>query len=194
MKHNKLKRGQEIELSISDLAFGGQGIAKVDDLIFFVKDAIPNQRILAKISRIKKKYVEAYKVEILKKSTDEVDPKCEHFKYCGGCTIQQLDYKKQLQYKQQQVYDIFTRIGYIKDPKINTILPCDKTFYYRNKMEYTFSGSPWYVENETYDNVIIGLHVPKRFDKILSINTCHINDPVFNELNTGSEAEPILKF
>jgi len=183
MKHNKFKRGQEIELSISSLAFGGQGIAKVNDLIFFVKDAIPNQKILAKISKIKKKYVEAYKIEILKKSDNELDPKCEHFKYCGGCTIQQLNYEKQIHYKQQQVYDIFTKIGHIKDPKINTIIPCDKTFYYRNKMEYTFSGNPWFVENEIYDDVIIGLHVPKRFDKILNINTCHINDPIFNELS-----------
>ena len=195
MEHNKLKRGQEIELSISNLAFGGQGIAKVGDLIFFVKDAIPNQRILARISRIKKKYVEAYKVETLKKSKDEIDSKCEHFKYCGGCTIQQLDYEKQTYYKQQQVHDIFTRIGHIKDAQINTIIPCDKIFYYRNKMEYTFSGNPWYIDSETYDDVIIGLHVPKRFDKILSINACHINDPVFNELNTViKEKVNALKF
>ena len=72
MEHNKLKRGQEIELSISNLAFGGQGIAKVGDLIFFVKDAIPNQRVLARISRIKKKYVEAYKVKTLKTSKDDI--------------------------------------------------------------------------------------------------------------------------
>ena len=74
---NKLKRGQEIQLEISDLAFGGRGISKVDDLIFFVKDAIPNQTVIAKISKIKKKYVEAYNIETLKKSFDEIDSKCE---------------------------------------------------------------------------------------------------------------------
>ena len=96
MENKKLKRGQEIELIISDLAFGGQGISKLDNLIFFVKDAIPGQKILAKISKIKKKYVEAYRIKTLKQSTDEIDSECEHFNWCGGCTIQQLKYQKQL--------------------------------------------------------------------------------------------------
>jgi len=185
MENKKLKRGQEVELLISDIAFGGQGISKLYNLIFFVKNAIPNQKIIARITKIKKKYVEAFKVKTLKKSNDEIDPKCNHFKYCGGCTLQQLNYEKQIYYKQQQVYDIIIKIGEIEKPKINDMLPCDITFYYRNKMEYTFSGNPWYVENETYDDVIIGLHVPKRFDKILSIDKCYINDPIFNELNSA---------
>jgi len=91
MENNKLKRGQDVELEISDLAFGGQGIAKLNELIIFVKDAIPNQKIIARINRVKKNYAEAYKVKTLSKSSNEVDPKCNHFKYCGGCTIQQLN-------------------------------------------------------------------------------------------------------
>jgi len=187
MENEKLKRGQEIELTMSDLAFGGQGISKLDNLIFFVKDAIPGQKILAKISKIKKKYVEAYRIKTLKQSTDEIDPECEHFNWCGGCTIQQLKYQKQLYYKQKQISDILDKIGKIKNLEINPIMGCDKTFYYRNKMEYTFSGNPWYIENESYDDIIIGLHVPKRFDKILNINRCHINHPIFNEILTLSK-------
>ena len=80
MENKKLKRGQEVELTISDLAFGGKGISKINNLIFFVKDAIPNQKILAKVSKVKKKYVEAYKIQILEESKDEVEPICEHFK------------------------------------------------------------------------------------------------------------------
>ena len=182
MENKKLKRGQEIELSISDLAFGGQGISKTNDLIIFVKNAIPNQKVLAKITKVKKNYIEAYKLEVIKKSSNEVDAKCEHFKYCGGCTIQQLDYNKQLHYKQKQVLEIMQKIGSIKNPKINPIIPCNKIFHYRNKMEFTFSGNPWYIESESYDDVIIGLHVPKRFDKILNINQCHINDDIFNKI------------
>jgi len=182
MENKKLKRGQELELTISNLAFGGQAIAKLDDLIFFVKDAIPNQKIIARISKVKKKYVEAYKIETLEKSEDEINPKCNHFKYCGGCTIQQLDYKKQLFYKEKQVFDIFTKIGKVENPQINTIIGCDKIFFYRNKMEYTFSDNPWYIDNESYDSVIVGLHVPKRFDKILNIEKCHINYEKFNDI------------
>ena len=182
MKDNQLKRWQEIELSISDLAFGGKGISKVDDLVFFIKDAIPGQIVNAKISKIKKNYIEAYNIQTIKKSSDQVEPLCEHFDWCGGCTTQQLDYKKQLYYKQKQIYDILNRIGKAEDLKINTIIGCDKIFNYRNKMEYTFSGVPWYIGDESYDNIIIGLHVPKRFDKILSINKCHINHDIFNDI------------
>ena len=182
MKDNQLKRWQEIELSISDLAFGGKGISKVDDLVFFIKDAIPGQIVNAKISKIKKNYIEAYNIQTIKKSSDQVEPLCEHFDWCGGCTTQQLDYKKQLDYKQKQIYDILNRIGKAEDLKINTIIGCDKIFFYRNKMEYTFSGVPWYIGDESYDNIIIGLHVPKRFDKILSINKCHINHDIFNDI------------
>ena len=98
MENKKLKRGQEINLTISDLAFGGKGISKLDDLVFFVKDAIPNQKVIAKISKIKKKYIEAYNIETLKDSTDQVDPVCEHIEWCGGCSTHQLDYQKQLDF------------------------------------------------------------------------------------------------
>ena len=182
MENKKLKRGQEIKLRISDLAFGGKGISKKDDLVFFVKDAIPNQEVIAKISKIKKKYAEAYSIETLKDSTDQVNPVCEHFKWCGGCTTQQLDYQTQLYYKQKQVSDILNKIGGEKNLDVNTIIGCENTFFYRNKMEYTFSGIPWYIGDESYDDVIIGLHVPKRFDKILNINKCHINHEVFNDI------------
>ena len=182
MKNKKLKRGQEINLKISDLAFGGQGISKCDDLVFFVKDAIPNQEIIARIRKVKKNYIEAYKIKVLKRSSNQIDPACEHFNWCGGCTTQQLSYKKQLHYKEKQVFDILDKIGGSKVLYINPIIGCDKTFYYRNKMEYTFSGNPWYIEKESYDNIIIGLHVPKRFDKILNINKCHINHQVFNNI------------
>ena len=184
MENKKLKRGEEVELLISDLAFGGRGISKLDDLVFFVKDAIPGQKVIAKISKIKKKYVEAYKIKTLEQSKDEIEPECEHFNWCGGCTIQQLDYQKQLHYKQKQISQILDKIGKIKNVDINPIIGCDKTFFYRNKMEYTFSGNPWYIGDESYDDIIIGLHIPKRFDKILNINKCHINNKIFNDILT----------
>ena len=182
MEDKKLKRRQEIKLTISDLAFGGRGISKKNDLVFFVKDAIPNQDVIAKISKIKKNYVEAYSIETIKKSKDQVDPPCEHFEWCGGCTTQQLDYQKQLYFKQKQISDILNKIAGEKDIDINPIIGCEQTFFYRNKMEYTFSGVPWYIGDESYDDVVIGLHVPKRFDKILNINKCHINHDVFNDI------------
>ena len=193
MENKKLKRGQEINLTISDLAFGGKGISKLDDLVFFVKDAIPNQKVIAKISKIKKKYVEAYKIKMLKKSKYQVDAVCEHFDWWGGCTTQQLDYQQQLHYKQKQISDILNKIAGTKDVDINPIIGCEQTFFYRNKMEYTFSGNPWFIEDESYDDVIVGLHVPKRFDKILNINKCHINYKMFNQIISYSfKVSPII--
>ena len=183
MIQKQFKRGQEIELNVSDLAFGGKGISKIDKLTIFVKNGIPGQKIKAKISKSKKKFIEAYHTHTLSKSKDEVDPKCEHFPICGGCTTQQLEYNKQASYKQKQTKDIFKKIGNISNPVINDIIKCDIVYNYRNKMEYTISGNPWYVGDESYDDIIIGLHVPKRFDKILSINKCHINDEIFNNIN-----------
>ena len=182
MENKKLKRGQEIQLSISDLAFGGRGISKINDLVFFVKDAIPNQEVIAKINKIKKNYIEAHNIQIINESDYEVKPECEHFNWCGGCTIQQLDYQYQLYYKQKQVSEILDKIGKTKDFKINNIIGCDKIFFYRNKMEYTFSGNPWFISDESYDDIVLGLHVPKRFDKILNINKCYINDNIFNDI------------
>jgi 23S rRNA (uracil1939-C5)-methyltransferase len=122
MQYEKIKKGQEIKLEISDLAFGGQGISKINDLIVFVKNAIPGQTVLAKVIKSKKKYIEAYKLEVLNKSSNEVVAECEHFKFCGGCTIQQMKYEKQLFYKQKQVSEIFNKIGRINNPQINSII------------------------------------------------------------------------
>ena len=182
MQYEKIKKGQEIKLEISDLAFGGQGISKINDLIVFVKNAIPGQTVLAKVIKSKKKYIEAYKLEVINKSINEVDPECEHFKFCGGCTIQQMKYEKQLFYKQKQVSEIFNKIGRINNPQVNSIIGCDKIYFYRNKMEYTFSDNPWFIDDESYDDIVVGLHVPKRFDKILNINQCHINHDMFNKI------------
>ena len=178
----KLKRRKEIELKISGLAFGGQGISKINDLVCFVKNAIPNQKVIAKINKIKKKYLEAYSIQILEKSDYQIEPKCEHFQWCGGCTTQQLNYNKQIDYKQKQVSDILNKIGKIRNFDVNKIIGCDKIFFYRNKMEYTFSANPWFIADESYDDIVIGLHVPKRFDKILNINKCHINHDIFNDI------------
>tara|TARA_B100000029_G_C17535256_1_gene944665 strand:- start:101 stop:1492 length:1392 start_codon:yes stop_codon:yes gene_type:complete len=182
MLQNKFKIGQEIDLEILDLAFGGKGIAKLNNLTVFVKSGIPGQTISARITKIKKSYLEAKHIKTLKKSKFETKPKCDHFPTCGGCSFQQLSYKKQLEYKQKQIYDIFERIGEVQKPKINKIIGSNKKYYYRNKMEFTFSDNPWYIADESYDKIVLGLHVPKRFDKILNVDDCHIQDKIFNDI------------
>ena len=137
------KKGSDIELYIDSIAFGGMGVSKYNDIIIFVKNAIPNQKVLARITKKRSSFLEARSLKVLKESNLSIDVKCKHFNHCGGCTFQNLIYEEQLAAKESQVKDILNRIGGFKDININPILGCDEIFHYRNKMEFTFSNRRW---------------------------------------------------
>jgi len=180
-----VKKGQELDLTIESLAYGGKGIARVDDFVIFVKNAIPGQKVRALIYRKKRGYGEARPLEVISESPHAVDPICNHFPVCGGCKVQQLDYNEQLAQKQQQVEDIFVRQGNIKDFTVSKIIPSKDIFYYRNKMEFTFSDSRWVLPDEPENidkDFALGMHIPKRWDKILNINECHIMPKIGTEI------------
>ena len=180
-----VKKGQEVDLTIESLAYGGKGIARIDDFVIFVKNAIPGQKVRALIYRKKRGYGEARPLEVISESPHAVDPICNHFPVCGGCKVQQLDYNEQLAQKQQQVEDIFVRQGGVKNFKISKIIPAKDIFYYRNKMEFTFSDSRWVLPDEPENidkDFALGMHIPKRWDKILNINECHIMPKIGTEI------------
>ena len=179
------KKGTDLELSIDSLAFGGMGVARIDDMIVFVKNAIPGQTVLARITKKRTSFLEARTLEIIQESSLAIDVPCQHFKDCGGCTFQNLDYAEQLAAKEIQVKDIFRRIGGFKGITVEPILGCEKIFNYRNKMEFTFSNRRWLTENESEGlsaDFALGLHVPGRYDKILNINECHIQSNDSNRI------------
>ena len=179
------KKGTDIELSIESLAFGGMGVSRIGDMIVFVKNSIPGQTVLARITKKRSSFLEARTLEIIKESSLAVDVKCEHFKDCGGCTFQNLDYAEQLAAKEIQVKDTFQRIGGFKNIVVKPILGCDEIFHYRNKMEFTFSNRRWLTKGEIEDSsadFALGLHVPGRYDKILNINECHIQSKDSNRI------------
>ena len=179
------KKGTDLELSIESLAFGGRGVARIDDMIVFVKNAIPGQTVLARITKKRASFLEARTLEIIQESSLAIDVPCQHFKDCGGCTFQNLDYAEQLAAKEIQVKDIFRRIGGFKEITVEPILGCEKIFNYRNKMEFTFSNRRWLTENESEGlsaDFALGLHVPGRYDKILNINECHIQSNDSNRI------------
>ena len=181
----KLSKGQIIDLDIRSLAYGGMGVSYHNDVVIFVKGGIPGEKLKAKIYKKKKNYLEAYPIEIIKKSKKSVDPRCEHFGVCGGCSFQNLNYNDQLSQKNTQVKDLFTRIGGIKTPPINKIIGCDNQYNYRNKMEFTFSPNRWLLSDEPEDtqkSIALGLHIPGRFDKILDIKECHIQPEIGNRI------------
>ncbi len=180
-----IKKGEILDLTIESLAYGGKGIAKVDDFVIFVKNAIPNQTVKALIYRKKSGYAEARPLEIIQDSPDAVTPRCEHFAHCGGCTFQQLEYSKQVEQKKQQVIDAFQRLAGLKSVTIDKAVSSENIYNYRNKMEFTFSNRRWTLPSESEDaqqEFALGLHIPGRFDKILDINECHLQPKIGNEI------------
>ena len=194
-----IKRRAELELKIESLAYGGMGVAKKDNFVIFVKGAIPGQIVNARVYKKKKGYAEAQTLNIVSESPNAVEPKCNHFYICSK--IQNLSYKEQLKEKGNQVEDAFQRLGGFKEFKLKKVIEGDPTFYYRNKMEFTFSPHRWVLESEPEGvdkSFALGLHIPGRYDKILDINNCYIQPQIGNKIlqvareacNSNSDLKP----
>lgn len=184
-----VKRGAEIEVLIESLAFGGEGVGRVDGLVVFVPDTLPGQKVLARVQRKKSSYAKARLLEILQPSADQVQPRCVHFDDCGGCTFQHYRYEKQLEAKSAQVSETLQHLGGLSNSPILPILPTPNLFFYRNKMEYTFGVQRWIPKAEANSGVEIadkdfalGLHVRGRYEKILSIDECHLQSEKSNAI------------
>jgi len=189
-RRNRRKLPIYENIEIVDLAAEGKAIAKIivagdeeRELIVFVKDCIPGDIVDIQVNRKKKNFMEAYPIKFHKYSEQRVEAKCSHFGVCGGCKWQSLPYQDQLVYKQKQVIDQLTHIGGIKLPEAESILASQNEYFYRNKLEFTFSNKRWLTKEEISDDIIenrdaLGFHIPKMFDKIVDIETCYLQkDP-----------------
>lgn len=169
---------------IESVAAEGKALARVDGTVLFVPFAVPGDVVDVKVTKKKKNYMEGFILRIVTPSEHRIEPFCSHFGICGGCKWQPLPYQMQLQAKQQQVYDQLVRIGHLDVPEISPIIPSDKTEYYRNKLEFTFSRRRWIFSDEDPDSMTeaercgLGFHVGKFFDKVLDIKQCYLQkDP-----------------
>tara|TARA_Y100001970_G_scaffold47548_1_gene60142 strand:+ start:1556 stop:2965 length:1410 start_codon:yes stop_codon:yes gene_type:complete len=182
----KLTKADIIDLDIKSLAYGGMGIAMYNNIVIFVKGAIPGEKVKAKIYKKKKKYLEAYVVEKIKPSKNQVEPKCIHFGVCGGCSFQNLNYNTQLEEKYKQVENLFEKMGNMTNPPIKNIIGVSEKFNYRNKMEFSYSSNRWIVnldeEPKDSNQNALGLHVKGRYDKIVDIDSCEINGVLANKI------------
>lgn len=175
-------------VKIEAVAAEGKSLAHVDGTVVFVEFAVPGDIVNVKVTKKKKNYMEGFILEIVKPSEDRLQPFCEHFGICGGCRWQPLPYDMQLKAKQQQVWDQLVRIGHLEILDISPILPSDKTKYYRNKLEFTFSNKRWIYNNEDPDSLTdeerlgLGFHVGKFFDKVLDIKHCSLQPEPSNEI------------
>lgn len=173
-------------VSIIDIAEEGKGVGKVDDLVLFVDKAIPGDVVDVELLRKKKNFVEARVSQLKQASPYRVAPFCEHFGVCGGCKWQHMDYSAQLTFKQKGVDNALTRLGRIDTSSMEPILLAPHTQYYRNKLEYTFSNKRWLTdlddEQASLQMNALGFHVPSRFDKILDIEHCYLQQSPSNEI------------
>ena len=179
------------EVTITDVAAEGKAIAKVNDLVIFVPYVVPGDVVDLQIKRKKHHYAEAEAVKFHEYSAVRAVPFCQHYGVCGGCKWQVLPYSEQIKYKQKQVTDNLTRIGKIELPEISPILGSEKTQFYRNKLEYTFSNKRWLTTEEVQQNVVyeqmnaVGFHIPNAFDKVLAIEKCWLQDDISNRIRNA---------
>lgn len=177
------------DIEIFDIAEEGKGVGRHEDLVLFIEKAIPGDVVNVELQRKKKNFAEGKITSLISPSAHRIDPFCPHFGVCGGCKWQHMSYNAQLKFKQQYVDNALTRIGKVNTSSMETILGSEQTTYYRNKLEYTFSNKRWLTnkDEETEENNMdaLGFHVPGRFDKILDIDHCYLQEDPSNLLRNS---------
>ena len=192
-----MQKGDLIELTIEDYAFEGKGIARIEKesdeeqrskYVVFVVGAYPGDKVNARLIKVKKSYAEAKCIEVIERSVLRTDAKCKFFGHCGGCNQQDLDYLNQIKFKKLQVENVFKTIGGFDEINIEEIIPSEKIYFYRNKMEFSFSKVRWLTLDEiksdkTIDrDFALGLHIPRIFDKVLDIDECFLQSEESNKI------------
>src|SRR5437764_212530 len=158
-------KGEELELDVDSLAFGGNGVARLDGFVVFVRRGLPGDRVRARVTKVKRSHAEALATEVLRPGPERVEAPCAHFPACGGCRFQDLAYEAQLEQKQMQVRDALQRLAGIAEPPLERILPCEpEIFHYRNKLEHSFTTTP--------DGPALGFHRAGRWDEVLESELC----------------------
>ncbi len=186
-KKNKRQVFENVE--IIDAGAKGKSVAKAPDgRVIFLTNAIPGDIVDIQTTKKRKAYFEGTATNFHKLSDKRTEPQCQHFGVCGGCKWQHMGYEHQLYYKQKEVENNLKRIGGIALPEINPILGSQETYFYRNKMEFSFSESRWLTFEELKSDTVfkdknaLGFHIPGMWDKILDIKKCHLQADPSNDI------------
>ena len=167
----KPRRGDSLVLAIDDLAFGGEGVGRVDGYVVFVRGGVPGDRVRVKLVEARSRFGRAVIESVETPSPDRVEAPCSYFGRCGGCRLQHLSYPAQLAFKAKQVRDCLERIGGLGEFAMRSILAAPDPYGYRNKMEFTVAPGP-----------VIGLHQADRYDVVLDIERCLLQSDTLNRL------------
>jgi 23S rRNA (uracil1939-C5)-methyltransferase len=174
-----VRQDQELDLKIESLAYGGNGVARLNGFVLFVKRGLPGDTVRARVTRVKRNHAEALAVEVLEAGAPRVDAPCEHYPECGGCRFQDLDYEAQIAAKADQVADALRRIGRVEDPPLEPIIPAASVFHYRNKLEYSFTQTP--------EGPALGFHRAGRWDEVLDIHRCWLTTDLGNAIREATK-------
>ena len=170
-------RDQELELEIDSLAYGGNGVARLDGFVVFVRRGLPGDTVRARVTKVKRSHAEATAIEVLEPSAHRVPAPCAHYPACGGCRFQDLAYEAQIAAKERQVADALARIGGIVEPPLEPIVPATEIFGYRNKLEYSFTRTP--------EGPALGFHRAGRWDEVLSVERCWLTTDLGNAIRNA---------
>ncbi|HKJ84836.1 MAG TPA: 23S rRNA (uracil(1939)-C(5))-methyltransferase RlmD [Spirochaetia bacterium] len=179
-------------LEIIDLEYQGNGVAKPEGRVVFVEGVLPGEVVDVRVTRRKKDVAFAVPTEFHATSERRIDPFCEHFADCGGCTWQYLGYEDQLAYKERFVAEVLERLGGVTEPRPMPIIGCEQDRFYRNKLDFSFSPTRWLSASEVGDGEDIpdrralGFHVKGRFNRVLDINTCYLQRDPSNAIRTAA--------
>ena len=172
-----VSKGEELELRVDTLAYGGNGVARLDGFVVFVRRGLPGDTVRARVTKVKRNHAEALAVEVLEPGPQRVDAPCAHYPACGGCRFQDLAYEAQVESKAGQVRDALVRLGGFDQPPLEPIVPAASVFHYRNKLEYSFTQYP--------DGPTLGFHKAGRWDEVLEVERCWLTTELGNAVRNA---------
>ncbi|HEY4415236.1 MAG TPA: class I SAM-dependent RNA methyltransferase [Verrucomicrobiae bacterium] len=178
-----LKIGDHITLTIHDVAFGGEGVGRVDEFVVFVPFVITGETVAAEITEVKKSFARARLLRVITSASERVMPECKYYGACGGCQYQHMDYPAQLRMKHKQIADLFERVGKISRAVVAPVLPCPEPYGYRNRI---MIRSQW---NGPAKKLEVGfIRTDNKF--VEDIDECKIAEPTLNEQLKEVRANP----
>ena len=175
-----VRNGEELELHVDSLAYGGNGVARLNGFVVFVRRGLPGDTVRARVTKVKRGFAEATALEVLSPGPDRVEAPCPHFGACGGCRFQDYAYDRQLEAKEAQVRDALVRLGGIAEPPLEPIVPAASQYGYRNKLEYSFTQTP--------DGPALGFHRAGRWDEVLPLEVCLLTTDLGNAIRDAVQA------
>ena len=167
-----VRKGEELELRIDSLAYGGNGVGRHDGFVVFARGGLPGDTVRARVTKVKRGFAEGVVTELVAPGEGRVEAPCRHFGVCGGCRFQDLAYEVQLDEKERQVRDALVRIGRFAEPPLEPIVPAEAQYGYRNKLEYSFTAGD--------DGIELGFHRAGRWDEVIDIEECLLTTDLGN--------------